>query len=551
MKKKVGIIVNSLFVSKQIKDLIELSTKSNNYEITTLILNNHNKNEFGLFSKIISYIKRHGIKKFINVRLFIFICKLENLFLKRHKKFSKFNLLTKISKEKFQIINVNPLISKNGLVYRYSKSDIDKIAKHNLNLIIRASSGILKGEILNTCPNGVISFHHGDNNINRGGPPGFWEVYNSSPQTGFIIQRLTENLDGGDVLYKGFIKTRWYYSLNLASLYEITNPFLHKVIEDLTSKTPKLSIYAKLPYSFPLFTTPNVYQSISYLCLTIFRLLKKKFYTLRGMKHNWGIAYQFVDEWESVSLRNSTKIFNPKNRYFADPFIIERYGENYCFVEDFNYDENKGSISAFKISSNGYKELGEVLNEDFHLSFPFLFEYENQIFMCPETSAINEIRLYKCIDFPFKWVFFKTIMKNVSAADTIIFHYKQKWWLLTNIDESHIQDHSCQLHVFYSSNPLNEDWKAHESNPVIFDSNRARNGGLIVQGKEIYRVFQKQGFDLYGEGLGIAKIDNLNTKMYNETIVSNVKARFFDKIIGTHSLNFKNGLMVIDYLEIN
>ena len=551
MKKKVGIIINSLLVSKQIKDLIELSKKSNNYEITTLVLNNHNKNEFGLISKIINYAKRHGIKKFINIRLFIFICKLENIFLRRHEKFSKFNLLSKISKEKFQIINVNPLISKNGLIYRYSKSDIDKLAKCNLNLLIRASSGILKGEILNACPNGIISFHHGDNNINRGGPPGYWEVYSGNPQTGFIIQRLTEDLDGGDVLYRGFIKTRWYYSLNLASLYEITNPFLHKVIEDLTSKIPKYKIHSKSPYSFPLYTTPNVYQSISYLCMILLRLFKKKFYKLRGKTHNWGIAYQFINEWQIVSLRNSKKIFNPKNRYFADPFVIKKNGEHYCFVEDFNHVKNKGSISAFKISSNGYEELGEVLKEDFHISFPFLFEYQNQIFMCPETSAINEIRLYKCDEFPFKWTFYKTIMKNVSAADTVIFYCNEKWWLLTNIDESHIQDHSCQLHVFYNSNPLTEDWKAHELNPVIFDSNSARNGGLIIQGKDIYRIFQKQGFDLYGEGLGIAKIDILNTNKYNEIIVSNVKARFFEKIIGTHTFNFNSGLLVIDFLEIN
>ena len=49
---------------------------------------------------------------------------------------------------------------------------------------------------------GIISFHHGDNNINRGGPAGFWEVFNEEPSTGFIIQRLTEELDGGDVIFK-------------------------------------------------------------------------------------------------------------------------------------------------------------------------------------------------------------------------------------------------------------------------------------------------------------------------------------------------------------
>lgn len=40
MKKRVGIIIDTLRVSKQVHDLIALSRDSENYEITTLIINN-------------------------------------------------------------------------------------------------------------------------------------------------------------------------------------------------------------------------------------------------------------------------------------------------------------------------------------------------------------------------------------------------------------------------------------------------------------------------------------------------------------------------------
>ena len=121
--------------------------------------------------------------------------------------------------------------------------------KLNLDLLIRAGGGILKGEILTVCPKGVISFHHADNEVNRGGPPGFWEVYERNPRTGFIIQKLTNELDGGDVLYKGYIQTSWFYSLNLVRLYEVANPFLNKVINDITSTNPKLVLQKKVPFS--------------------------------------------------------------------------------------------------------------------------------------------------------------------------------------------------------------------------------------------------------------------------------------------------------------
>ena len=63
-------------------------------------------------------------------------------------------------------------------------------------------SGILKGEILKLTKFGVISFHHGDNRFYRGGPSGFWEVFNNELSSGFIIQRLNDELDGGMVLFR-------------------------------------------------------------------------------------------------------------------------------------------------------------------------------------------------------------------------------------------------------------------------------------------------------------------------------------------------------------
>ena len=416
--------------------------------------------------------------------------------------------------------------------------------------MIRAGGGILKGEILNVCPNGIISFHHGDNAVNRGGPPGFWEVYEKNPRTGFIIQRLKEELDGGDVLYKGFVATSWIYSLNLAKLYEVANPFFHYVIEDITSKNPKLCLENKTPYSFPLYTIPNILQSATYLIKTSFILIKRVSRKLRGKSYRWGIAYQFVDNWRDVTLWRSKKIPNPKNRFLADPFVIHRNGDHYCFVEDYDYKTRKGSISAYKITTDGYEDLGIVLEEDFHLSYPFIFEYDNQLLMCPETKEKKEIRIYKCVEFPNRWVFHKTIMRDISAVDTNIFEYDGKWWLFTNLDTSIACDINCQLHIFYSTNPLMEDWTAHESNPVFFDPLIARNGGMISEGNEIYRVFQRHGFDMYGEGLGIAKINSLSPSEYNEEILSEVKARFFNNILGTHTYNYCDGLLVMDYVEI-
>jgi hypothetical protein len=141
-------------------------------------------------------------------------------------------------------------------------------------------------------------------------------------------------------------------------------------------------------------------------------------------------------------------------------------------------------------------------------------------------------------------------MKDVSAADTAIFAHEDKWWMFTNLDRSSVGDHSSQLHLYYGPNPLTDDWIPHEKNPVIFDSLKGRNGGLIKDMNSIYRVYQRQGFDFYGEAFGVAKIDKLTTSEYSEKTLFEVEPTFFKDIKGTHTFNFAKGLLVLDYVEI-
>ena len=64
------------------------------------------------------------------------------------------------------------------------------INEEKLDIVLRFGSGILRGKILDLFKFGFISIHHGDNREYRGTPAGFWEVFHSSPSTGFIIQKL-------------------------------------------------------------------------------------------------------------------------------------------------------------------------------------------------------------------------------------------------------------------------------------------------------------------------------------------------------------------------
>lgn len=550
-KAHVGLIVDSVQSSKMLYSFIKLSQSSTNYEITHLIIQKTNHFTKNLLTKSLQYVAERGFNKFLAAALFKILCKFESLVIKRQSKFKSFFDTHDLSKFSLKVLEVEPIISKSGLVYRYSESDLSKIKSLNLNLLVRGGSGILRGDILSVCENGIISFHHADNDVNRGGPPGFWEVANKEKRTGFVIQRLTNELDGGDVLFKGFIATSFMYTLNLAKLYEKSNPFLHIIIEKLISDPTNLQVLQKRPYSFPLYKTPSIATQLSYIWSTLTIVISKVVRRLKGESLRWGVAYQFVDNWKDVALWRSKRIPNPPNRFLADPFVIKRDQKHYCFVEDYDYTSKCAHISVYEITKDTCREVGVALKEDFHLSYPFLLEHKNEIYMCPETHQAKDIRLYKCVEFPLKWELANILMSDVSAADTTIFYKDKKWWLLTNICSSSLPDHGSELHIFSSNDLFSKEWKAHPKNPIFFDPLVARNGGFLTHTDGQYRVFQKQGFDFYGESLGVSKIDKLDESEYVESFEFEVLPAFFPSIKGTHTYSFCDGLLTLDFVKVD
>lgn len=549
-KLKVGIIVDDVKQPYLINDLYQNSLDSSCYSIEALIIQKKNKIKKNIFHKMINYIKKKGFNRLVDRLLFEGITKVEENLVKKKNEFKKLFITHPISKFNVQKIYVDPNISPSGLFYRYKNSDIEKIKKLQLDLLIRGGSGIIKGEILDICRLGIISFHHGDNNLNRGGPPGFWEVFNQEPSTGFIIQRLSKELDGGDVIFKGKIPTSFLYILNKCRLYLKSSIFLHQIIEKLSYEDRKINVFLKEPYSYPLYKFPNYYESFLYLFKSFFLGLKKLLGKILGFRYTWHVAYQFRKDWKDSVLRKSIIIKNPNNRFLADPFSIYYNNRKILYVEDFCFKSKKGIISAYEIDSNGYKTLGIAIEEKFHLSYPFIIKEENDIFMIPESNEAKDIRIYKCLEFPLKWKIEEVLMKNVSAADTNIFKFNNKYWMFTNIDTSKTGDHSSELHIFYSDNLISKNWRPHKENPVIFDSNQARNGGMIFsENEEIYRVFQRQGFDIYGKSLGISKIKTLNEYQYHEEILLNVEPKFFKNIKGTHSFSFTPGILAFDFAK--
>ena len=324
-KLKIGLLMNSLDIPLWEYQMLKRINQSDHFSIELLILNNTRKKESSTLNKIKN--------NFSNI-LLIILLKLEKLIFKVNPDASKIKNSKKLLKN-IDIIKAKPISTK--FFDRFQLSDIQNIKNYNLDVIVRMGFKILKGEILNCAKYGVWSYHHGDNNVNRGGPAGHWEVIEGKRITGTILQILSEELDNGKIIYKSFsstdknsiirnrnkllMKSISFLPRKLEDLYMLGSEVFLKDINKISSD---INIYSNKLYRK---SALNNWIIIKYFLNFIYRNIKNRIYNILYIEQ-WCILFQVGDDISS-SIWKYKKIIPPKDRFYADPFIIK---ENETFI---------------------------------------------------------------------------------------------------------------------------------------------------------------------------------------------------------------------------
>lgn len=245
---------------------------------------------------------------------------------------------------------------------------------------------------------------------------------------------------------------------------------------------------------------------------------------------------------------NDFKVLSPpKDRFWADPFPWIHNNEYYIFYEELPFATNKGHISCIKLDEKlNIAENKIVLQKLYHLSYPFIFEYENQLYMMPETKENKSIEIYQCKNFPNEWVLHKTIMTNVSTVDSTLHQENETWWLFTNIANDGGNSYDS-LHLFYANSPFADTWTPHPLNPIVKDIKSARPAGRIFkQNNQLLRPSQDCS-NRYGYAINFNKITKLSEKEYGEVNQQKFLPPNGNKnILATHTWNHTDDLVTID-----
>jgi len=198
--------------------------------------------------------------------------------------------------------------------------------------------------------------------------------------------------------------------------------------------------------------------------------------------------------------------------FVADPFMVQRGGRWYMFFEVLNRDTGRGQI-GLAVSDDGlqwtYQEI--VLSEPFHLSYPYLFEWDGQHYMVPETLGAEAVRLYRADNFPVQWSCIGEMIKG-RCSDPSVFRFRNMWWMF--VCSTPYQHDTLRL---YFSENLAGPWREHAASPIVeCNKTKARPGGrVLVLDSKIIR-FAQDCIPRYGSQLRAFEISELTTHSYSE-----------------------------------
>ena len=206
-------------------------------------------------------------------------------------------------------------------------------------------------------------------------------------------------------------------------------------------------------------------------------------------------------------------------RFVADPFMITRDSTHHLFFELLNTKRNMGEIGhAVSDDLKTWRYTGVALRERFHLSYPYVFEHDGEMYMIPECAKSKSIRLYRAASCPNDWRPVATLLRGdkreVPLLDPSVVFHNGHWYLFSYMRKVN------NLHL-YVAESLTGPWKEHPQSPVFRNSDHfARPGGRIIEHEAVLYRYAQDGQPRYGSKAWGFRITELTPATYREEPVS-------------------------------
>ena len=270
----------------------------------------------------------------------------------------------------------------------------------------------------------------------------------------------------------------------------------------------------------------------------------------RGRPFYWQTAYRFGED-AGVAARAALDgapfavLEDDGARFYADPFVVERDGECFLFVEEYPYATAKGVISVAKLGPDGRFGVPKVvLEEPYHLSYPQVFSHDGTMFMLPESGGARRLVLYRAAAFPDRWEVDTVLLDDIDINDATLLQRDGRFWLFGT--ERRGSGSASDTLVVFSAPELRGPWSPHRLNPIAIDRFGTRPGGVFIErdGRTFLPV--QDGSRSYGGGLGLAELLRVDDEAVVLAAPVPIRAGSAWRRKGIHTLNRAGGVEVVD-----
>jgi hypothetical protein len=258
---------------------------------------------------------------------------------------------------------------------------------------------------------------------------------------------------------------------------------------------------------------------------------------------SWGIGWRF-DQAESLLDKGEAAfsvVTGDTGSFLADPFPFRHQGQDYIFVEQYLYTKKRGCIAVIRADRSGTASAPQiVLEEPHHLSYPFVFEQDGQIWMIPESGAVRNVSLYRAVEFPYRWKREACLLEGIEGYDTTPMRHEGGFWFF--VSPRLWRSTSWDVLSLYRAESLTGSWTPHAANPVLLDAALSRPAGAVIRhgGRKLRPV--QDCTRRYGGAVTFCRIDALGASEFAQTPVG----RIWSGAFGCHTYNRRSGLEVID-----
>ena len=439
---------------------------------------------------------------------------------------------------------ISCIIEKKGKFSQYFKpADLETIKSYNLDFILRFGFNIIRGGILNVPKYGVWSFHHDNEMLYRGGPSGFWEIYKKDPETGSILQRITDKLDGGIILKKGILRTKSYaYSKNIDQTYFESSKWPAWVCKDIIAGNADYFNNQPTTTTAPIYKSPGNITFIKWSAIILANILKKAWQRI-FIWQQWNVIFlktNINDFLKDTKVTGGITLpLKNKKSFNADCFGIKHEDGYVIFIEELDYSTNGlGVIKGFSLDGSG-NILGEFYPEGFpdvHLSYPAITKINNKYYIIPESGENGNVELFEATDFPRKWKRAAVLMEGAHYVDPTLLERDGKFWLFyTKHGEGY--DADLHLHIAYADR-LEGPYKQHIGNPVKISARSARPAGNFFFSESGKLIRPAQNFSrTYGGSIVLNEVKVLTEDKYEEVEIKEINSPHPHYRDGMHNIS--------------